>query len=279
MAAPALGNILLSTVVPIADPQRYKVHLACWNGSNQPLDVFVNDKDEWDNWNRWRSKKDDFNREFILALIDFYPEKDRWLFGGIYRVLSRGGVNDSHSYRVELANEGRPLIGRLKLALKRPSRAKAMKLEKLYTSLVVSEILAAPYTGEAFLGYDQLHVPFSMLETIINTQRLDWKGALQSVKGVYLLSDTSNGKLYVGSAYGEEGVWARWTSYVQTGHGNNDLLSKVIAQHGVQYAREHFKLALLEHHPMRTDDNYVIKREQYWKDVLLSRGELGYNKN
>ena len=61
--------IPLSTFLPIETPSQYKVHLACWNGESQPLDVFVRDRTEWDGWNKWRSSKDEFNREFILSLI------------------------------------------------------------------------------------------------------------------------------------------------------------------------------------------------------------------
>jgi len=30
---------------------------------------------------------------------------------------------------------------------------------------------------------------------------------------------------------------------------------------------------------MKTDDDVIIQREQYWKGVLLTRGDYGYNKN
>jgi hypothetical protein len=30
---------------------------------------------------------------------------------------------------------------------------------------------------------------------------------LENVKGVYLIVDKSNGKMYVGSAYGDTGIW------------------------------------------------------------------------
>lgn len=30
---------------------------------------------------------------------------------------------------------------------------------------------------------------------------------------------------------------------------------------------------------MKTDDLLIILREMYWKDVLLTGGEYGYNKN
>src|SRR6266446_8119344 len=75
-----LTNMLLPTIYPVASPESYKLHLACWNGSNQPLDVFVRSRTEWDGWNSWRNDRDDFSREFIFALISFYPEAVRWLF-------------------------------------------------------------------------------------------------------------------------------------------------------------------------------------------------------
>ena len=80
--------IHLSSLLPISNPKDYKVHLACWNGETQPLDAFVRDRVEWDDWDRWRSGKDEFNRPFVLSLIDFYREPWIWLFGGIYKVLS-----------------------------------------------------------------------------------------------------------------------------------------------------------------------------------------------
>lgn len=272
-------DILLSQICPIQDLRKFKLHLACWNQQDQPLDVFVRDREEWDGWNSWRGKRDDYSREAIFSLIDFYPQRDRWLFGGAYRVLSRKPVNNSHSYKIEHIPEFEPFVGRLKLLFKRPSRAKALNLEKYYSSLVVAEILPEPYTGESFCGYDQIDLGFSMLENLIKQQRSDWKTALENAKGVYLIMDTSNGKKYVGSAYGAAGIWSRWECYVNTGHGYNDELTSLIKQNGIDYARKNFHFAILEYFPMKTDDNSIIKREQYWKRILLSQGKYGYNKN
>ena len=272
-------GIPLSKVYPVATPQQYKLHLACHDGTDNPLDVFVRKPAEWDRWNSWRGVRDDFSRDFIFALIDFYHEKDMWLFGGAYRVLSRNVLNHAHSYTIELLEESKPFMGRLKVALKRPGRAKAVNFENHYFQLVVSEILPESYTGEAFGGYDAIDVRFSMLERIIAIQRQDWKTALENAKGVYLITDTSNGKRYVGSAYGVTGIWSRWGIYVGTGHGYTDDLTQIIAAHGLDYARRNFRFSLLEHRTMKTDDNVIIQREKYWKDVLLTRGEYGYNKN
>lgn len=272
-------NIHLAQLYPIHQPEQYKLHLACSDGSDQPLDVFVRNRTEWDGWNRWRGARDDFSREFIFSLIDFYPEKDRWLFGGAYRVLSRKSINRAHSYVIEPLDEGRSFIGRMKISLKRPGRARAVNFEKHYKDLIVAEILPAPYTGEAFCGYDQIDIGFPMLESIFTIQRSDWKTALENAKRVYLITDTGNGKRYVGSAYGVTGIWSRWARYVETGHGYNDGLTQIIATSGIEYARKHFRFALLEHRTMKTDDNVVIQREQYWKSVLLTCGDYGYNKN
>ncbi len=118
-----------------------------------------------------------------------------------------------------------------------------------------------------------------MLESIYAIQRPDWKTALEHAKGVYLITETSNGNRYVGSAYGVTGIWSRWASYIYTGHGYTDELTKVITMHGIDYARQHFRFALLEQRTKKTDDLVVIERETYWKNVLMTRAPYGYNKN
>ena len=74
------------------------------------------------------------------------------------------------------------------------------------------------------------------------------------------------------------GIWSRWECYADTAHGFNEGLTKLIDERGIDYARAHFRIALLEFCPMKTDDDYVLARESYWKNVLLTR-EFGCNKN
>ena len=272
-------SIPISQILPIENPRDYKVHLASWNGRDQPLDVFVRDRETWDMWNTWRSGKNQFNKDYILSLIDFYPEPGVWLFGGIYQVLARGGENFSHSYEVELTEKGRSLIGRLKVYFQRPGRIRSLKLENYLEHMEVSELLKESYTGERFPGYENLHHDFPALETIFKMHRPDWKAALESIKGVYCIFDKSNGRKYVGSAYGDSGIWSRWAAYIGTGHGWNDELSKIIDAEGMDYARQNFRITLLEYRPARTDDRVIIEREGFWKEALLSRGTYGYNKN
>jgi len=272
-------DIFLNQILPVKDPNAFKLHVARWNGSVQPLDVFVRDRDEWERWNTWRSERDEFNRPYIFALIDFYPQRDRWLFGGVYKVLEREITPRAHSYKIELLTEGRALIGRMKLRMKSPGRSRSFKFENHYVNLIVDEILPEPYSGEPFCGFDRVHLSFSELENIVISQRPDWKAALQYAKGIYLITDESNGKRYVGSAYGGAGLWSRWECYIGTGHGHNDELVKVIALNGLQHARQHFRFALIEHMLPNTPDEFVLERESHWKRVLLTRGDHGYNKN
>src|SRR6266550_2431148 len=155
--------ITLKRLLPLPhQASSYKLHLACWNGRDQPLDVFVRSRDEWTGWNRWRGRRDDFSREFIFSLIEFYPEPNAWLFGGIFRVTARGAKR----YKVVPDSDSEPFVGRLKAVLKRPGRAKAFRLENYYDQIVVSEILKDCYTGEVFCGYERIDQGFRELEAI-----------------------------------------------------------------------------------------------------------------
>lgn len=268
------------------DLREYKLHLACYNGKVHPLNVYLQDWDEWVGWNKWRGTgaKDDFNRKYIFSLIQFYHEPDKWLFGGIFRVVNRfkDWTDTEVGYEVELVDLHRELIGRLVIDFHRYQgmRGRAYLLENYYKKFVVSEILKNPYDGITFPGYENINIDFSELETVFKYQKSDWKGALENVKGVYVIVDKSNGKKYVGSAYGDFGVWSRWAVYVGTGHGFNDELTKIISVEGKDYARKNFRFSLLEYRSMKIDDNMIINRESFWKEVLMTRKrKFGYNKN
>lgn len=134
----------LSSLLPSMKPEDYKVHIASWNGQEHPLDVFVRDREDWDEWNRYRGKNNIFNRPYILALIAFYPERDIWLFGGIYKVLCR----KPDSYVIERVPDYDELVGRLKICFSRPSRTRHLLLEKWFQEMFISERLEETYSGE-----------------------------------------------------------------------------------------------------------------------------------
>lgn len=263
--------------------RKYKIHLAAYNGYEQPLDVFARDREEWKGWNEWRGGKDDFNREYIIGLIPDYHKINKYVFGGVFKVIKRydDWQKTEVGYKVELTNQFKSLIGRLVVGFSRYQglRGRAFLLENFMDSMSIAEILENPYEGEEFPGYDNVRIDFSSLELLVKNQKTDWRVALENVKGIYLIVDKFNGKKYVGSAYGDSGIWSRWCTYINTGHGYNDELVMLIEKNGIDYARKYFQFAILELRSMKTDDDTIINRESFWKEVLLTRGIFGYNKN
>lgn len=267
--------IALRDIWPISNLQDYKVHFARWNRRAQPLEAWARNPAEWRQWQEYRPKRNDFNRPLIFSLMQFYHEADTWLFGGVWRVVERRETR----YEVELTDQSVGFVGRLKLRSPYRGRATRVNLENHYAAFEVKEILAEPYSGQLFPGHEDIDLSFEELETLVRNERPDWRAALASAKGVYLITDTRTGKRYVGAAYGDQGIWSRWGSYVNSGHGGNLELRALVSAPTLDYCREHFRFALLEHHLQRTADEVVLQREAYWKRVLLTRGDAGLNRN
>jgi hypothetical protein len=268
-------TILLSDIWPIKELTDYKLHFARWGGDSEPLEVWVRDKTEWQKWQEYRPQRNDFNRPYIFSIMRFYHETDIWLFGGVFRVLAR----HEESYEVELTEIGKAFIGRLKLRSPYRERSTRVNFENHYSNFEVQEILREPYTGRSFPGYEDIDVSFDELETLVRNDRADWKASLESVKGVYLITDTKTGRRYVGSAYSDHGIWSRWCSYVASGHGGNIELRSLVSDVSLDYCRMNFRFALLEHRLSRTPDDVILAREAFWKRILLTRGEHGLNRN
>ena len=107
---------------------------------------------------------------------------------------------------------------------------------------------------------DGINITLAELEVIYSQERPDWRGALQYVKGVYVINDRGSGKSYVGSAYGDTGVWARWGQYVQTRHRGNVDLRALVERKGDAYARSNLAFSLLQSWPMATPESVIFAR-------------------
>ena len=128
-----------------------------------------------------------------------------------------------------------------------------------------------------FPGYNSVLISYKILCTIVREDLPSWKSALSNVAGVYLITDNKTGKHYVGSAYGGEGIWQRWTLYSKNGHGGNKELKVILLSAGKEYT-QHFQYSVLEVCDLNASKDYVIERETYWKKAIRSR-EFGYNIN
>lgn len=71
---------------------------------------------------------------------------------------------------------------------------------------------------------------------------------------------------------------SRWTSYVENGHGDNIELKEIVKSLGFDYIKSYFQYAIIENFNAKVDDEYVLKRERYWKRVFKTV-QFGYNGN
>ena len=268
------------------DFKDYKVHFAIGRDArNEPYNTFL--IDGFQEWQEHQTKKN-FSRKYILSLV--YYNKDVWMFGGIYRVLSvdpvhvreTNGIN-YWKYQTELTDSSADLIGKAFFRFKKEFRASYPVLElkpkngEPIAEMSLSHILDKRVSLMDFLGFDSVNIDYKTLKHIVSDQILSWKSALSNAKGIYLIVDTKTGKQYVGSAYGDDCIWQRWTNYAQNGHGGNVELKKLLKEHGDDY-KHHFKYSRLEICNMNLGNEHIIKRESHWKEVLLTR-KFGLNEN
>ena len=98
-----------------------------------------------------------------------------------------------------------------------------------------------------------------------------WKAALSQWRGIYYIFDTSDGKGYVGSAYGEDNILGRWLNYAVSGHGGNRLLRK--------RAPRNFRFTILQRVSPDMISSDIIRLESSWKERLHTREPYGLNDN
>lgn len=274
-----MTDIPLRGLIGDLDPTACKLHCAVFNGVDHPMDVLARSTDEWMQWSRWRPKTDAFNRQFIFTVAQNRDRGTQWLFGGIFEVVKRRPKPLAYSYDLELrADLMGPFIKRLTLSFRAPGRQRRLNLDTYLDEMTVVSVLEHLYVGEGFPGLGKINHTFGTLAVAIEQDWHDWRGPLQSVKGVYVIHDQLTGKAYVGSASGETGIWARLSQYVDKLHGGNKGLVELIGEKGPEYAKANLCFALLEPLPLRAPSEDVIERENYWKEVLLSR-KFGNNKN
>lgn len=266
-----LIDLLKSSGVGI-NAQDLKIHLAGWNGREDPLDEFYAGRfKEWQE----RQGRRNFSCQHVISLIDM--GNGNWLFAGVYEIL---GCKPHPRYKGDFLYSTRQLpqqddlIGRVIIRHKRSGRAPYI-WHKADIALAVSEIRPERLTIQEFPGYNAVVINHSYLKIITDQKIASWHGALANIKGIYLITDTSTGKHYVGKASGNVGVWQRWCAYAKDGHGGNAQLKKLLARKGAQHTR-HFQYSILEIADNHASDDDILKRESYWMEVLKSR-EFGLN--
>jgi len=255
-------------------PSNIKIHLATWNGLDDPKDVYL--AGNFDDWQRWQNKRN-FEREYVLSLISL-PGHGRWLFAGVHRSSKPEWLAEHSSWYYPLQEEAdfTDLNGRLIVSFSRPGRQPYLNAENWMQHMRVSEMLPERLSIHDFPGFKAVDLTKGELDLIVRQSCESWRTALSSVAGVYLITDTRSGKLYVGSATGEGGIWSRWTCYASDGHGGNCELQKLLKADMAH--SNHFRYAILEIADVHSTKEDILRRESHWKNILMSR-QYGLNAN
>lgn len=270
---------LLQMLLPDLTADNSKLHFAISNGKDNPLEVYY--QGDFHEWQRQQLRRN-FDRKYVVAFIAM-PTPNLWLFAGVHLSGVPKQREDCLYYPLVEMLEAKELDGRLLISFDKKNvgdkfvRQSYLLTENWVNKLKIVEILAQPLQFAKFPSFKAVHLSFAQLKNVVKKALPDWHSALSSVAGVYLISDRSSGKLYVGSATGEGGIWQRWAEYVTSSHGNNRQMIELKNQFG-DIPFEHFYFAILEIADTHTSKNDILARESHWKNVLLTR-EFGYNAN
>jgi hypothetical protein len=122
-----------------------------------------------------------------------------------------------------------------------------------------------------FPGFDRLVLDHAQLQAVMREHRYAaWRVALSSVAGVYLITDTRDGRQYVGKADGAESIRQRWSAYATDGHGGNVELRHLDPTT--------FRFSLLRVFDPATPTSVVDGSESHFKLALDTRTH-GLNRN
>lgn len=230
------------------------------------------DKKEFLNYQNSQSK-DVFNGvENIVSFIGEEGTLSRFI--GVYKILSTNKKSDGHfEYEMEEVAGFEDMKERVIINWGTAALSWHQWINNLKEVLQIHPGLHY----KQFTDYFDFILDFHELKEIITNQYSDWKRILSVTKGIYLISDNSTGKLYVGSAYGEDGIWGRWSNYVSTnGHGGNKTLKELISADG-NYAQD-FRFSILMLLPRSITPDEAIKKETLFKNKL-GTNSFGLNNN
>lgn len=218
----------------------------------------------------------------VICLTQMAPRGNRYLLTNVVSVLPFEhplSPGEHGRYLSEPIEHFAPLCGRVVIDSSYVKQQGRVWAAKFLMECHVYQVYPPNWEfDDDFPGYRGVDLSWADLNAIVHAEAPSWRTALRNQKGIYLVTDNSDGKQYVGSAYGNEELWGRWSQYASTVHGNNAGLVEVLELHGIDHGKENFRFALLETLDSHTPDPEVILRESHWKNILGTR-KHGHNNN
>ncbi len=270
-----MSEILLNDILNLSDLSNVKIRFNLMVSDNwNPIELFTGGEiDTLLRGHYWNySKKRSFKKGQVTIGFVKLNRDDLWLLFHVGLVTRDLEKFDAVGYEFESIPAFEKYCGRLVIRFKNRAQTMIRRAVSVIDECQIEKILPEVFENDNFPGYDQVNISWVMLKAVLRND--GWKTALHNQKGVYLLTDGSNGKMYVGSAYGENMLLGRWKSYVRSGHGGNAGLKKL----GFAHIKQHFRYSILDIYKSSTDDQTIIAREQWWKNLLHTRN-FGYNLN
>lgn len=267
-------RILLNELLNLPDLNQVKVRFnkASQNGWD-PIQLFKNgDTSALLQGQYW----DYSSKSFIVGQITVglvrLDQPDLWLLFHVGRVTKSFDVTNAMGYEFISLPEYDRFLGRVVVRYKNKSQNMIRKAQSVLSECEVCQVLPDVFDNDVFPGYENVDLSWNDLGRVL--RKAVWRTALENQKGIYLIVDTSNGKMYVGSAYGENMLLGRWFAYAKNGHGGNVELRNLDFAH----IRQYFRYSILDIYKSTTNDETILARESWWKRVLLTR-VFGYNAN
>ncbi len=263
---------------------KIKLNMNAGNSDEPALDFLLAESVRWIEMVAWKEKSPQNNysdAKYVLAFAQYYPYgKEYYMFGGLYKIEKKlPEVFGKEGYSIYLQSEFEQYRKRLIIRLKKPV---GQNYNIYYDTLIkyepeIYEILPSARLGK-FPGYSSVCLTHRQLQLIYKNDEPEWKNALSSVKGVYCITDTSNGQLYIGSAYGDyAGIWQRWEQYANVNNltGGNKSFEDLKKSDSDRIINN-FTYSILEIFDPKTSDEDIIHREEHWKKVFKTV-EFGMN--
>lgn len=203
--------------------------------------------------------------DFIISF--FGLERRRAIMFGVFKVNGHEIKNGKYYYDLEQVTVFDDLADRLIIGWGGNARAWHQWYHRQQKEVL--EIRPRGSIG-SFPGLLSFALEFHALKTLTShpEANTDWQHRLSS-NGIYMILDDKTGAQYIGSAYGNNGIWQRWCNYAVTGHGGNKELIALMNT-DPEYTR-HFRFSVLQALPGNITPDEIIEIEQLYKKKLGTR--------
>lgn len=248
----------------------------CWQADNR--DPAERDVGEYSYW--YYVNRPNFHvGDICVGFVQLY-DNTKWLLVTVGEVISVPKESGACEYRQ--LPEYAPFLGRVIVSVAK-GNTMGRWLFNLGTYLdqcIVIKICDKVYKEDKAFSLDSIHLNYEELkDTVEGRKNETLRKLLENIKGVYCLTDTKTGKLYIGSATADDnGIAQRWGVYFATNTGYNRALCELRAKEGDEYFKQNFTFTVIEYFGMQFDDKKITDREAYWKKVFDTI-EHGYNRN